>query len=219
MVTVKSINLDAKGNDSDMKIAIYGATGLIGSRLVVEAVRRGREVTGITRTGGEVPDGVRAVDGDANDAATAKSVATDADVVVLALGPSRTGASHELYHDALRTLTENLGDARLLVVGGAGSLEVDGARLVDSPGFPEEYRAESLSGARALEYFRGLGDDVDWTFVSPPPVIEPGERTGSYTHGLDSPVGDHISAEDFAVALLDEIETPAHRNTRFTVAN
>ena len=201
-----------------MRIAIYGATGMIGSRLAAEAVRRGHEVTGVTRTSGEVPDGVRAVTGDATDPATAKSVAADADVVISALGPSRTGASHELYHDALRSLAENLGDARLLVVGGAGSLEVDGARLVDSPGFPEEYKAESLSGARALEYFRSLGDDIDWTFVSPPPVIEPGDRTGTYTEGLDAPVGDHISAEDYAVALLDEIETPAHVHRRFTVA-
>lgn len=202
-----------------MKIAIYGATGMIGSRLAAEAVRRGHEVTGVSRSGGAVPDDVRPVTGDATDPATAKTVAAAADVVISALGPSRLGASHELYHDALRTLTENLGDARLLVVGGAGSLEVDGVRLVDSPGFPEEYKAESLSGARALGYFRGLGEDVDWTFLSPPPVIEPGERTGRYTQGLDSPVGDHISAEDFAVALLDEIETPTHRHTRYTVAN
>jgi putative NADH-flavin reductase len=104
-------------------------------------------------------------------------------------------------------------------VGGAGSLIVDGARLVDAPYFPELYRAEALVAAEALDYFRGIGDGVDWTFFSPAPMIAPGERTGTYKVGADSPAGDSVSAEDFAVALIDEVEKPAHRRTRFTVAN
>ena len=116
-------------------------------------------------------------------------------------------------------LNETLGDTRLIVVGGAGSLQVGGARLVDSPDFPEAYRPEALVAAEALDYFRGLGDDVDWTFFSPAPVIAPGERTGTYKVGTDSPAGDFVSAEDFAVALLDELEQPAHRRRRFTVAH
>ncbi len=202
-----------------MKIAIYGASGMIGSRVAAEAVSRGHDVTGVTRSGGALPEGAVAVAGDAGDAASAKQVAADADVVVSAIGPSRTGGDHQEYLDALQVLAETAGDARLLVIGGAGSLLVDGVRLVDSPAFPEAYKAEALTAAKALDYVRGLGDGVDWTFLSPAPVIAPGERTGSYRTELDSPAGDAISAEDFAVALIDELERAAHRRQRFTVAN
>ena len=202
-----------------MRIAVYGATGMIGSRVVAEAVERGHEVTGIRRSGGDVPAGAVAVRGDAGDTAFAKRVAGEADVVVSAIGPSRTGGDRREYLAQVRTLVETLGDARLIVVGGAGSLLVDGTRLVDLPDFPEIYRPEALVVAEALDYIRGLGDDVDWTFLSPAPQIAPGERTGSYEVGTDSPAGAAISAEDYAVALLDEIEEPAHRRARFTVAN
>lgn len=202
-----------------MRIAVYGATGMVGSRVVAEAVARGHSVTGVTRSGGELPAGVRSVQGSAGDAAFAKNIAADADVVVSAIGPSRTGGDRREYLEQLRTLVETLGGKRILVVGGAGSLLVDGVRLVDTPGFPKIYKAEALIAAEALDYFRELGEDVDWTYLSPAPVIQPGERTGRYTLGLDSPVGENVSAEDFAVALLDEIEKPAHRRRRFTLAN
>lgn len=202
-----------------MRIAVYGATGMVGSRVVAEAVARGHSVTGVTRSGGELPAGVRSVQGSAGDAAFAKNIAADADVVVSAIGPSRTGGDRREYLEQLRTLVETLGGKRILVVGGAGSLLVDGVRLLDTPGFPEIYKAEALIAAEALDYFRELGEDVDWTYLSPAPVIQPGERTGRHTLGLDSPVGENVSAEDFAVALLDEIEKPAHRRRRFTLAN
>ena len=202
-----------------MNIAIYGATGMIGSRVTAEAQARGHDVTGVTRTGGDLPAGVHPVRGDAGDSALAKRIAGDADVVVSAIGPSRTGGDRREFLVQLRNLVDTLGDTRLLVVGGAGSLLVDGGRLLDQPGFPELYKAEALIGAEALEYFRGLGDGVDWTYFSPAPVIAPGERTGAYRAGTDSPVGESISAEDYAVALLDEIERPAHRRRRFTAAN
>jgi putative NADH-flavin reductase len=192
---------------------------MIGSRVVAEALARGHEVTGISRTGGELPDGAHAERGDAGDTGLAKRVASEADVVVSAIGPSRTGGDRREFLAQLRNLAEMVGDARLLVVGGAGSLLVDGTRLVDQPGFPEIYRAEALIGAESLDYLRGLGDGADWTYVSPAPLIQPGERTGAYQTGIDSPAGESISAEDYAVALLDEIEKPAHRGRRFTVAN
>lgn len=119
----------------------------------------------------------------------------------------------------MRNLAGTLGDARLLVVGGAGSLLVNGRRLVDDPDFPEIYRAEALIAAEALDYLRGLAEGADWTFLSPAPVIQPGQRTGAYRVGADSPAGESISAEDYAVALIDEIDKPAHRRRRFTVAN
>lgn len=202
-----------------MKIAIYGATGMIGSRVVAEALERGHEVVGITRSGGALPDGAQGIEGDAGDGALAARIAAEAELVISAIGPSRTGGERREYLANLRTLVENLGGARILVVGGAGSLFIDGTRLVDLPDFPEIYRAEALIAAEALDYFSGLGDGADWTFVSPAPVIQPGERSGVYKLGLDSPAGDEISAEDFAVALLDEAERPSHRHRRFTAAN
>lgn len=192
---------------------------MIGSRVVAEALARGHDVTGITRSAGDLPAGVHPVRGNAGDSALAKRIASDADVVVTAFGPSRTGEDRREYLVQLRNLVDTLGDTRLLVVGGAGSLLVDGGRLVDQPGFPDIYRAEALIAAEALEYFRGAGEGVDWTFFSPAPVIAPGERTGAYRAGIDSPVGESISAEDYAVALLDELERPAHRRRRFTAAN
>ena len=202
-----------------MKIAVYGATGMIGSRVVAEALERGHEVIGVTRSGGDLPAGATAVQGNAGDAELTARIAADADVVLSAIGPSRTGGDRREYLADLATLTRTLGGKRILVVGGAGSLLIDGQRLVDNPGFPDTYKAEALIAAEALEYFRGLGDEVDWTFISPAPVIAPGERTGVFTLGTDSPAGDSVSAEDFAVALIDEIEKPAHVRRRFTLAN
>jgi putative NADH-flavin reductase len=202
------------------KIAVYGATGMIGSRVVAEALARGHQVVGITRSGGQLPAGAQAVQGDAGDTGFTKRIAGDVDVVVSAIGPSRTGGDRREYLAQLRNLTETLGSARIIVVGGAGSLLVEGGgRLLDRPDFPDSYKPEALIGAEALEYFRGVGEGVEWTFFSPAPVIQPGERTGVYTGGLDSPVGDSISAEDFAVALVDEIERRAHPRGRFTAAN
>jgi putative NADH-flavin reductase len=202
-----------------MRIAVYGATGMIGSRVVAEALARGHQVTGITRSGGELPAGVEAVRGDAADSRLAERVAGEAEVVVAAFGPSRTGGDRREYLADLRNLVDSVGATRLVVVGGAGSLLVDGVRLVDDPGFPEIYRAEALIMGEALDYLRGLPDGADWTYLSPAPAIQPGERTGVYQTGDDSPVGADITAEDYAVALLDEIEKPAHRGRRFTVAN
>jgi putative NADH-flavin reductase len=202
-----------------MRIAVYGATGMVGSRIAAEAVRRGHEVTGVTRSGGELPDGVKPQEGDALDADLAGGIARNHDVVVSALGPSRTAPDEGRFLRAVENLVETLDDARLVVVGGAGSLKVDGVRLVDAPGFPDAYKPESLLAAESLAYLRGLGDGPDWTYVSPAPEILPGERTGSYRTELETPAGDRISAEDYAVALLDEIETPRHRRVRFTVAN
>jgi putative NADH-flavin reductase len=200
-----------------MKIAVFGGSGMIGSRVAAEAVRRGHEVAGVTRSGGELPDGVRAVRGSANDLATAKELAADSDVLVAAIGPSRTGGDHQDYLDAIDNLIAAVrGTAtRLFVVGGAGSLVVNGNRVVDGPDFPAEYKNESLTVSQALENLRA--SDVNWTMLSPAFVIAPGERTGSFRLGQDEPVGDHISAEDYAVALIDEAETPAHNQQRFTL--
>ena len=114
------------------------------------------------------------------------------------------------------------GVPRLLVVGGAGSLEVaPGVALVDTPQFPAAYKAEALAGRAFLDTLRGE-KALDWTFISPSALFEPGERTGSFRLGGDALLSDaagqsRITMEDFAIALADEIETPAHPRQRFTV--
>ena len=200
-----------------MKIAVFGASGMVGSRVAAEAVSRGHEVAGVTRSGGELPDGVSAVQGSANDVAAVKELVADSDVLVAAIGPSRTGGDHQEYLDAVDNLIAAVrGTAtRLFVVGGAGSLVVDGNRVVDGPEFPAEYKNESLTVSQALENLRA--SDVNWTMLSPAFVIAPGERTGVFRLGQDEPVGNHISAEDYAVALINEAETPAHNGRRFTL--
>lgn len=192
-----------------MKIAVFGATGMVGSRIAAEASARGHEVTPLSRSTGA----------DMADADAVREAARSHDAVVSATGPSRTGEAHEPWLASVSTLIDHVGDTRVLFVGGAGSLLTpDGTRLLDTEGFPDAYKAEATSGAAALELFRAAPESCDWTFVSPAPVIAPGERTGSYATALDTPAGDSISAEDYAVALLDEIEQPRHRRQRFTAA-
>ncbi|GGB29377.1 putative epimerase/dehydratase [Flexivirga endophytica] len=201
-----------------MKIAVIGASGMVGSRVVHELSQRGHEVTGVTRSGTEVPEAT-SVRGDLGDAGFVRSLAADHDVVLSATGPSRTGEDHQIWLDALQTAQENATDTRLFVIGGAGSLLIEGTRLVDLPGFPEGYKAEALTATQALDNIRQAPESLDWTFLSPAPEIAPGERTGTYQVADDTPAGDKISAEDFAVAIVDELEQPKHRRARFTVAN
>jgi uncharacterized protein len=113
---------------------------------------------------------------------------------------------------------------RLVWVGGGGSLLVaPGVRVIDTPEFPAEWKAEASAQVQALELFRASTSDVEWSFLSPPAVIEPGQRTGRYRTGGDLLVTDEkgvsrISVEDYAVAFLDELERPAHIRQRFTIA-
>jgi putative NADH-flavin reductase len=111
-----------------------------------------------------------------------------------------------------------VGAKRLIVVGGAGSLLAGGVRLIDAPNFPAAWKADALLQAEALEILRASHLDLNWTYLSPAPEIGPGERTGKYVIGGDEPAGAAISFEDYAVALVDEIESAAHPRQRFTVA-
>jgi len=199
-----------------MKIAVYGATGAIGSAIVEEARNRGHEVTGISRRSS---DALGHLTGDALDADFATGVAEKHDVIVSAIGPSRVEDDGTRFVDSIANLIATLGGRRLLVVGGASSLQIDGVRLIDSPDFPEEYKAEARKGIEVLELVRAAADDVDWTYLSPAPLILPGERTGSYKVELETPAGQQVSIPDYAVALVDEIENPQHVRQRFTVAN
>ena len=209
-----------------MKIAVIGGTGMVGSRVVAEAVARGHAVTSVSR-GRQSPEqapgvGVRQLD--VTDSAAVRDLAADHDVVVAAFGPSRVPGEDPAAFTAtfadVADAVEAAGSTRLAVVGGAGSLfAAPGVRLVDTAEFPPEYKAEALAHAAALDALRSSDTGLDWTYLSPAPVIAPGERTGEYRTGLEEPVGMQISVEDLAVALLDELETPQHTRARFTVAS
>jgi uncharacterized protein len=124
--------------------------------------------------------------------------------------------------NALIAAVKSAGVKRLLVVGGAGSLEVaPGKMLMDTDGFPEALKAEARAGTRFLERLR-TEPDLDWIFLSPSADFAPGERTGHFRLGGDQLLGDadgksHISMEDFAIAMIDEVEQHAHSRQRFTV--
>ncbi len=200
---------------------------MVGSRVVAEAVARGHQVTAVSRSGqtpeAAGPGTVTALAADATDASVATEIAANHDAVVSAIGPSREpGGDAAAFADTLAALAAAVRDSRLLVVGGAGSLLVaPGVRLLDVPEFPAEYLTEARAAADSLDRLRTLdaeGRLGRWTYLSPAPVIAPGTRTGSYQVADDNPAGDSISAEDFAVAILDELEKPAHDGARFTVA-
>jgi uncharacterized protein len=208
-----------------MKIAVYGGTGRVGSAIVAEATSRGHDVVVLGRRepGAPLPAGATWLHGDAGDAEGVAKVATEVDAVVSALGPSRVpGEDPFAFAGVVRGMAGAVGGTRLFVVGGAGSLlaEPGGTtRLLETPEFPEIYKTEALASAEALEALRAGDRALDWTFLSPAPVIDEGERTGSYRLGADSPVGTFISFADFAIAVVDELERPAHSRARFTVAS
>jgi putative NADH-flavin reductase len=203
-----------------MRLAVYGGTGMIGSRIVAEALARDHAVTVVTRhVSDQLPKGALGRLGDAADGDDVAKVASDYDVVVSAIGPSRTGVRADVFLGALRALARNVGPRRLIVVGGSGLLYVaPGLRLLDTVDFPPGYREEALAQLAALEQFKDGGGFVDWVYVSPAPSTIPGQRTGHYRVGSDMVLGDHISAEDYAVAILDEIEHPKHRREQFAVS-
>ncbi|HKH84092.1 MAG TPA: NAD(P)-dependent oxidoreductase [Gemmatimonadales bacterium] len=215
-----------------MKIVVIGATGNIGRRVIHEALSRGHEVTGIVRDPAAVqaPDSrVRLVKADATKAEEVARAVKGADAVVSAISPRRNarGLPAPSLQINARALIKGLRDAqvkRVLYVGGASSLEVaPGQALADQPDFPEAYKAEAREGREALAVWRNEGDALDWTYLSPAVEIGPGQRTGNYrTTGdavlLDSAGKSFISFEDYAVAVLDELEHPRNVARRFGVA-
>jgi putative NADH-flavin reductase len=215
-----------------MRIVLFGATGNVGQRVVQEARRRGHEVVGVVRDPQAVQPpaaGVTLVRGDATDGASVEKAVRGADAVVSAISPrpSPRGRAAPSLAAAVRALIAGLrktGVKRLLVVGGAGSLEVSpGQALVDLPTFPAAYRDEALAQREALQVLRAEASDLEWTYLSPAPEIHAGARTGTYRTTRDQLLADAqgkstITFEDYAVALLDELERPRHLRLRFGVA-
>src|SRR5579875_2850462 len=196
-----------------MKIVLFGPNGMIGSRIAAELSERGHEVVGVSRSSGT----------DITDPAQVAAAVQGADAVVCAI--SNRGADYTLS-DVARSLIDGVrraGARRLLIVGGAASLQVaGGGRLLDTPDFPDEWKAEATQGAEALDVYRGV-NDLEWTYVSPAAFIHPGERTGSYRLGGEQLITDEsgkseISAEDYAIAIADLIDSGEHARERVGVA-
>jgi putative NADH-flavin reductase len=201
-----------------MKIAVTGASGQAGSRITAELASRGHHITAIARNPERIAHlpGVTAVKGDANDRVELTRLWAGHEVAISAI--------HFLVSDPeiLMSAARDANVGRYFVVGGAGSLEVaPGVRLVTTPSFPPEYKQEAEQGAAFLDRLRQQRE-LNWTFLSPSALFVAGERTGKFRLGTDQLLiaadgRSWISFEDFAVALADEIERPAHPRSRFTV--
>jgi len=200
-----------------MKIALIGATGNAGSRILAELSRRGHHVTAIARHSEKLPalPGVTPLKADAGDVAGLAAAIKGHDAVVSAVHFTASDP-HKLI-----AAVHQAGVSRYLVVGGAGSLEVaPGVKLIDTPEFPAIYKAEAAAGGVFLDLLR-RETVLDWSFLSPSAMFVPGERTGKFRLGHDQLLtndkGSSISFEDYAIALADEIEKPHHSRQRFTV--
>ncbi|WP_460418263.1 NAD(P)-dependent oxidoreductase [Pseudomonas sp. microsymbiont 2] len=200
------------------KIAIIGATGRAGSQLLEEALRRGHSVLAIARNPSQLQgrEGVTVKALDAKDSAALQAAVSGCDAVL--------SAAHfaTIEPQAIIEPVKLAGVKRLLVVGGAGSLLLpSGQRVIDSPDFPEAYKAEASAGVRFLDALR-QEPSLEWTFLSPSAEFVEGERSGHYRLGRDHLLigadgKSWITFADYAIAMLDELEKPAHSRARFTV--
>jgi hypothetical protein len=215
-----------------MRIAIIGANGRIGSRVLNEAVSRGHTVTAVVRNPGSVPAGskVSVVAGDLDHPDLLGKTIAGHDAVICSYGPgmekSGQPEAYDLYVRAgqgLVAAVKAAGVKRVLVVGGAASLKTPaGVELLDSPDWPPVFQKYAPKGLREIMYMLKKEPDLDWVFLSPSTFIAPGERTGTFRIGKDHLLFDkdgqsRISMEDYAVAMIDELETPKHHRERFTV--
>jgi putative NADH-flavin reductase len=213
------------------KIALIGATGFVGSPILAELLNRDHQVTVLARNPAKIAAqaGVTVVAADVLDAAQVAQAVAGHDVVISAYNPGWSEAAiYDLSIAGNKSIlagVKQAGVKRFLSIGGAGSLYVaPGVQLVDTPQFPAEYKQVALAMREVLKLIEAE-TTLDWTVLTPPIALAPGERSGKYRTGLndllpgsgEAPAG--ISAADMAVALVDELETPRHPQRRFTVAN
>ncbi len=212
-----------------MKIALIGASGFVGQNLLHEALQRGHQVTAIVRNPEKIQEtnpNLTVVKADVMDAASIAPLLKGSDAVISAYN---AGWQNPNLHDDFLKGSANINEAvkesgvkRLLVVGGAGSLEIaPGVQLVDTPQFPAEWKSGALAAREALNKLKNESE-LEWTFLSPAIMLEPGQRTGQFRLGKDNPIFDEkgdskISVQDLAVALIDETEKPQHIRERFTL--
>nr|WP_243402935.1 NAD(P)-dependent oxidoreductase [Sphingomonas melonis] len=201
-----------------MQVAVLGASGRAGSEIAKELAARGHRVTAIARHPDRIPaaEGIAPVAGDAQDSAALATLLDGHDAVISAL-------HFDVTADGLLSALRQAGVRRLLVTGGAGSLEVaPGVALIDTPEFPQEWKAFAEGGVAFLNALRSERD-IDWTFFSPAADIFEGPRTGHFRLGNDALVTDdagnsRISFADYAIAMVDELEQHRHPHARFTAA-
>jgi putative NADH-flavin reductase len=205
-----------------MKVVLYGATGNSGQRILQELTNRGHQVTAVARDTSKLPSTVKAVKDDLSSVEAIASIIAGADVVVSAYAPPQDNT------DALVGVTEReiaavkkAGNARLIVVGGAGLLEVaPGVTLIASGYLPEAYLPIAKSHEKAFGILKASG--INWTYFSPAAYFVPGERTGKFRLGSTKLIANEqgesrISFDDYAIALVDEIEKPAHERGQLTI--
>ncbi len=209
-----------------MKLTVFGASGTIGQRIVEEALSRGHEVLAVARNISKLSiqhSKLKTKTGDLLDSNTVKEISSGSDAVISAYGPGSEQADN--LSKAASSLLEgtNIVGVPVYFVGGAGSLEVaPNLQLVDTPSFPAEYKKVAMAHRDALQLIQDSKFN-HWTYLSPAAYIYPGEKLGKYRLGQDQLLKDSegnskISAEDYALALLDEVESPKHKGKRFTVA-
>ncbi|HUA19415.1 MAG TPA: NAD(P)H-binding protein [Bryobacteraceae bacterium] len=217
-----------------MRVVLYGATGMIGSRILKELLSRGHTVTAVVRDLSKLAPQANLVieKGDLLDTDHVAKVSKGADVVVNSIAPpvipgngpdpAKAGQLVEATK-SLIAAARRAGAPRIVMVGGAGSLEVSpGLQVVDAPGFPAVYKPVALAHRDA--YYALRETDLNWTYFSPAVTIQPGQRTGKFRLGKDAVISDDkgessISAEDYAIALADEVEQARHTKQRFTIGH
>ena len=214
-----------------MKVALIGASGFVGKTVLNELLQKGHQVTAVVRNADRLApkQGLNIIKADASDVETLTDLVKGNEVVISAFNPG--WGNPNIYEDFLsgsKAIQEGVrrsGVKRFLVIGGAGSLFIDGKQLVDSPEFPAEYKDGAMAARDYLNYLK-TETELDWIFLSPAIEMHPGTsgiRKGNYRTGTDNPVFDKdgrsvISVEDIAVAIVDEIEDPKFSRQRFTVA-
>jgi putative NADH-flavin reductase len=205
-----------------MKVILYGASGNAGSRILRELQSRGHDVTAVVRNPEKLPAGIKSVRDDLSNVDRIAEIISGADAVVSAYMPPPDDTDQLVAATGrIVNAVRQAGNPRLIVVGGAASLEVaPGVTLLSSGHLPAPWIPIATSHARTLDLLKST--DIPWTYFSPAGFFEPGQRTGRFRLGKDQLITDangqsRISFEDYAVALVDELEHPAHIRQRFTV--
>ncbi|MGH8806623.1 MAG: NAD(P)-dependent oxidoreductase [Noviherbaspirillum sp.] len=211
-----------------MKVALIGATGFIGSGLLQELLARGHEVTALVAHPEKLSPAAKLtpLGTDVLDTARLAGQLQGHDAVITAFSGHAQSNTYDYYLQGIRSIiaaVKQAGVPRLLAVGGAGSLEAaPGVQVLDTPDFPAAWKASAEGAREALKLLRAE-EALNWTMLSPAAMIAPGERTGKFRLGTDQLIIDakgesRISVADYAIAMIDELERPAHARQRFTLA-